>query len=133
MTVESGSIPEDLKYTDEHEWVRMEGGLARVGITEFAQAQLGDVVYVEAPSVGDSVEAGKAFGVVESVKAASDLFCPISGSVSEVNERLMEDPELVNTDPYGEGWIVAIEPADPAEIEALLDAKAYAELLEESE
>lgn len=128
-----GKIPEGLRYTDEHEWVKLEDGKARVGITDFAQDQLGDVVYVETPSVGDSVEAGATFGVIESVKAASDLFCPVTGTVTEVNERLLDEPELVNSDPYGDGWMVVIEPADPSAIDALLDAAAYADVVESAD
>jgi glycine cleavage system H protein len=118
-------IPTDLKYTAEHEWVKQEADGARVGITFFAQEQLGDVVYVELPKVGATVTANKAMGVVESVKAASDVFCPLSGTVVAVNGVLTDQPELVNTDPYGEGWMVVIAPSAPAELEALLDAAAY--------
>jgi glycine cleavage system H protein len=119
--------PEDLRYTQEHEWVRLEGdNLARIGISEFAQDSLGDVVYVELPDVGDSVKAGKPFGVVESVKAASDLYSPVSGIVAEVNARLEDEPEMVNDDPYGEGWMVVVELDDPGEVDALMDAEAYA-------
>lgn len=122
------SIPADLKYTEDHEWLKREGELARVGITSFAQDQLGDVVYVDVPAVGAAVRAGKPFGVVESVKAASDLLSPISGTVAEVNGALLDRPELVNSDPYGEGWMIVVAPADAAEIDGLLDADAYAAL-----
>ncbi len=119
------TIPTDLRYTADHEWLKLEGSRARVGITDFAQDQLGDVVYVDVPPAGRTVRAGKPFGVVESVKAVSDLYSPISGTVTEANARLVDAPELVNQDPYGEGWMVVIEPADPAEIDGLLDAAAY--------
>lgn len=123
------TIPADLRYSKEHEWLALSEGRARVGITAFAQEQLGDVVYVEVPAVGQSVRAGKAFGVVESVKAVSDLYSPISGTIVAVNEALVDAPEAVNSDPYGAGWMVEIEPADLAELDALLDAGAYAALI----
>jgi glycine cleavage system H protein len=126
-------IPEDLKYTREHEWARQKGGKILVGITDFAQDQLGDVVYVELPAVGDEVKRGESFGVVESTKAVSELFAPISGKVVEVNDPLVETPETVNEDPYEEGWMIAIEPSDPAELAALLDAKAYRAFVDEQE
>ena len=118
-------IPTDLKYTAEHEWVKQEADGSRVGITFFAQEQLGDVVYVELPKVGATVTANKAMGVVESVKAASDIYCPLSGTIVAVNGALTDQPELVNTDPYGEGWMVVIALSNPAELGALLDAAAY--------
>jgi glycine cleavage system H protein len=121
-------LPQDLRYTEEHEWARIEDGLARVGITEYAQDQLGDVVYVELPKPGDFVTAQKAFGVVESVKAASDLFSPLTGEIVEVNALLNDQPELVNSDPYGEGWMVVIRIDDESELEGLLDPDRYAEL-----
>ncbi len=124
-------IPTDLKYTKEHEWVRHEVENVRVGVTDYAQEQLGDVVYAELPVAGDSVTALQPFGVVESVKAASDLFSPLSGTVVEANPRLADEPELVNTDPYGEGWMVLVEPADATELDSLLDAVAYGKLLAE--
>ncbi len=123
------SIPSDLKYTEEHEWVKKSEGELRVGITDFAQDQLGDVVYVELPKVGDAVKRMQPFGVVESVKAASDLFSPLSGTVSAVNGRLMDEPELVNDDPYGEGWMLEIAPSDESELELLLDAAGYDEFV----
>ena len=123
------SLPTDLKYTAEHEWVRITDGRAVVGITDYAQAQLGDVVYVELPKVGDSLRAGKAFGVVESVKAVSDLYSPLSAKVLEINQALIDSPETVNSDPYGEGWMVALD-LDVAEgLDALLDAEAYQALI----
>lgn len=123
------SVPNDLRYTEEHEWVKPEGKLARVGITHFAQDQLGDVVYVELPKVGAHLKAAKPFGTVESVKAASDLFSPLTGTVREVNGRLLDEPELVNTDPYGDGWMVVLEPSDAAEMAGLMEAAAYRALV----
>ncbi len=122
-------VPSDLRYTHDHEWMRLEGNRARVGITAYAQEQLGDVVYVELPPVGTKLVAMQPFGVLESVKAASDLFSPVSGTVLEVNSELSAHPELVNQDPYGQGWMIVAELADPAEIEALLDPKGYEALL----
>lgn len=127
------NFPEDLKYTKEHEWARQKGGRVIVGITDFAQDQLGDVVYVELPAVGDDVKKGESFGVVESTKAVSELFAPISGKVVEVNDPLVEAPETVNDDPYEEGWMIAIEPSDPKELAELLDVKAYAAFVAEQE
>jgi glycine cleavage system H protein len=118
-------IPGDLKYTKEHEWVRPEGDTVRVGITFYAQLQLGDVVYVELPKVGTELGADKAMGVVESVKAASDIYAPVAGTVMEVNAALADHPELVNTDPYGEGWMLVIRPSDPDALAGLLDAAGY--------
>jgi len=127
------TIPDDLRYTREHEWARRKGKNLAVGITEYAQDQLGDVVYLELPDVGDAVKKGESFGVVESTKAVSELFAPVSGKIVEVNDPLADAPETVNEDPYEEGWMVVIEPSDPAELEALMDAKAYAAFLEEQE
>jgi glycine cleavage system H protein len=126
-------FPDDLRYTRDHEWCRMKGSRAVVGITEYAEDQLGDIVYVELPAVGDVVKKGEAFGVVESTKAVSELFAPMSGKVVEVNDPLADAPEAINDDPYGEGWMIAIEPADPAELEQLLEPKAYRTLVEEQE
>ena len=122
------NIPPDLKYTKEHEWARVEGDRARVGITHFAQEQLGDVVFVELPKVGTRVTALKTFGVVESVKAVSDLYAPLSGEIVEVNAELPKKPELVNQDPYGQGWMLVIKLSTPAEVGQLLDAAAYEQL-----
>ena len=127
------NFPDDLKYTREHEWARQKGAKVLVGITDFAQDQLGDVVYVELPAVGDEVKKGESFGVVESTKAVSELFAPVSGKVVEVNDPLVEAPEAVNEDPYEEGWMIAIEPADPKELAELLDVKAYAAFVAEQE
>lgn len=120
-----GSYPDDLRYTAEHEWVRRDGGTVRVGVTWYAQDQLGDVVYVDLPASGARVEAGQPFGEVESTKSVSDLFAPISGTITERNEALEERPELVNSDPYGDGWMVTIEPDDAATVDELLSADAY--------
>ena len=119
-------FPTNLKYSKEHEWVRFEGGKAVVGITDFAQSQLGDVVFVELPAVGAAVLAGKRFSVVESVKAVSDIFAPVNGTVVEINETLIDTPEKVNQDPYGEGWIAIIELTGAA-VADLMDSEAYAE------
>lgn len=127
------NFPEDLRYTREHEWARKKGPLVVVGITDFAQDQLGDVVYVELPAVGDAVKKGESFGVVESTKAVSELFSPLSGKVVEVNDPLSDAPETINEDPYEEGWMIAIEPSDPKEIDALMDAQAYRTFVEEQE
>lgn len=118
--------PGDLRYSTEHEWVKQEeGNKARIGITFYAQKELGDVVFVDLPQVGDTVEAGDAFAVVESVKAVSDIFAPVSGKVVEVNEALADNPELINSKPYEDGWIAVIEMENPAELDNLLDAEAY--------
>jgi glycine cleavage system H protein len=123
--------PEDLKYTEEHEWLATtEGGSVRVGITAYAQDQLGDVVFVELPKVGAAVEAGTPLGEVESTKSVSEIFAPVSGTVVAVNDALDSSPELINSDPYGEGWIVEINADDPAALDGLMDAAAYQELTE---
>lgn len=124
-------VPTDLRYTREHEWVRVEDGVATVGITAHAADQLGDIVFVELPAVGAAVAAGKTFGVVESVKAVSDLFAPVSGAVLETNGELGARPELANSDPYGEGWMLRISFSDAGELDALLDATAYEALVAE--
>ena len=124
-------IPADLKYTTEHEWLRAEGDLLRVGITDFAQDALGDVVFVQLPETGTDVVAGESFGEVESTKSVSDLFAPVNGAVTEVNSALDDAPELVNNDPYGEGWMIVIRPASAAAADALLDAEAYRALVED--
>ncbi|MEP7054786.1 MAG: glycine cleavage system protein GcvH [Actinomycetota bacterium] len=117
--------PADLKYTAEHEWAKQEADVVRVGITDFAQEALGDIVYVSLPEVGAELHAGQVFGEVESTKSVSDLYAPVSGTVRARNETLDTQPELLNSDPYGAGWILTIEPADAAEVGALLDAAAY--------
>ncbi|MEX0834560.1 MAG: glycine cleavage system protein GcvH [Nitriliruptor sp.] len=124
----SSDTPSHLRYTDKHEWTRDDGDVVVIGVTHFAQDQLGDVVYVDLPSPGADVAAGQAFGEVESTKSVSDLYAPISGTVVERNEELDERPELVNADPYGDGWMVAIRPGDRDELEGLLDADGYRSL-----
>ncbi len=118
-------FPEDVRYSEEHEWARVDGEEATVGITEFAQDELGDVVYVELPAVGAEIEANSTFGVIESVKAVSDLFAPVSGKVIEVNEALKDQPELVNSDPYDDGWMLVIKMSNPKDYDNLLTAEAY--------
>jgi glycine cleavage system H protein len=118
-------FPEDLRYTKEHEWARTEGSRVRVGITDFAQDALGDVVYVDLPEVGASVDAEQPFGEVESTKSVSDVFSPLSGTIAERNPLIEEHPELVNQQPYGDGWLVVIDPTDVAQLDALMDATAY--------
>lgn len=125
------NFPENLKYTSEHEWVRMEGDVAYVGITDYAQQQLGDIVFVDIPSVGETLAEGEIFGTIEVVKTISDLFLPISGEVIEVNEALEENPELVNSDPYGEGWIIKVKVSNSNELDELHDAKSYCNLINE--
>ena len=124
-------FPEDYKYSKEHEWVLVEGNVATVGITDFAQDQLGDIVFVELPAVGDKVSKEDAFGVVESVKAVSDIYAPVSGKVLEVNDDLPENPEMLNEDAYGDGWIIKIEMSDPEELNDLLSAAEYEEYVAE--
>jgi glycine cleavage system H protein len=127
------ATPEDLKYTAEHEWVRSAGAdsVLRVGITDYAQEALGDIVFVSLPTVGTTVTAGDPMGEVESTKSVSDVFAPVAGTVSARNDALESQPELMNSDPYGEGWVVEIEVDDPAVIDTLLDAEGYQELLED--
>ena len=119
------NVPAELKYTKEHEWIRVEGEEAVVGITDYAQSQLGDIVFVECETVGDALEAGETFGTVEAVKTVSDLYLPVAGGVLEFNEELEGEPELVNKDPYGKGWIVKIKISDETELDGLLNADAY--------
>lgn len=123
------NVPENLRYARSHEWVRLEGEIATIGITDHAQDELTDVVFVELPDVGRSLDAGDPTAVVESVKAASDIYAPLAGEVSEANEAVAEDPSLVNTDPYGEGWIYRIKVADPSRLESLMDAAGYREFI----
>jgi glycine cleavage system H protein len=122
------NVPAELKYTPEHEWAKVEGDRARIGITAFAQEQLGDVVFVELPKVGAKVTAMKTFGVVESVKAVSDLFAPVTGEVVEVNTDLAKTPELVNSDPYGKGWMLVVKMTSPQEVDGLMSAADYEKL-----
>jgi glycine cleavage system H protein len=123
------NYPENLRYTKEHEWIRLEGNIATIGITDFAQSELGDIVYVEIETVGKALQADAVFGTVEAVKTVSDLFLPISGTITEVNPNLAASPELVNTDPYGEGWMVKMTVDNVADVDALLDAPAYNNLV----
>lgn len=123
------NIPDNLRYTKDHEWIRLEGDEAYVGVTDFAQRELGDIVYVEIDTVGESLDQEEVFGTIEAVKTVSDLFMPVSGEILEVNPKLENGPELVNEDPYGEGWMVKIKVSDKAEVENLMDAKAYDETL----
>ena len=123
-------IPDDLRYLESHEWTRVDGDTARVGISDFAQDELGDVVFVELPAEGDAVAAGDAFGVVESIKAVSDLYAPVSGDVVAVNEALFDRPELVNDDPYGEGWMLEVALADGGETDELLTPEEYRDQIE---
>jgi glycine cleavage system H protein len=127
------SVPKDLRFTKTHEWVRIEGDTAVVGITDFAQDQLSDLTYVELPGEGDEVSAQDETAVVESVKAASDIYAPVSGAVVEVNNDLIEHPELINSDPYGKGWLFKLKLDRPEDLEALLDADEYEEMLPEDE
>lgn len=123
------NIPAELKYTKDHEWIKIEDGVAIVGITDFAQGELGDIVYVDVDTLDEEVDRDEVFGTVEAVKTVSDLFMPLSGEVSELNEKLEDDPELVNTDPYGDGWMIKINIKDDSQIEDLLSADAYKELI----
>lgn len=124
-------FPEDLKYSKEHEWVLIEDNVATVGITDYAQDQLGDIVFVELPAIGDKVSKDDAFGVVESVKAVSDIYAPVSGKVLEVNDDLPDNPEMVNEDPYGDGWMIKIEMNDPEDLQDLMTAAEYEEYVAE--
>jgi glycine cleavage system H protein len=123
------NIPSNLKYTKDHEWIKIEGETATVGITDFAQGELGDIVYVDVDTLDDTVEEGAVFGSVEAVKTVSDLFMPLTGEVVEFNEALEDEPELVNSDPYGKGWMIKVAIADSSQIENLLDAEAYQKLI----
>ncbi|MEM7102470.1 MAG: glycine cleavage system protein GcvH [Bacteroidota bacterium] len=123
------NVPEDLKYTQEHEWIKIENGTALVGITDYAQGELGDIVYVEIETEGQEVAKDEVFGSVEAVKTVSDLYMPLSGTVEEINSKLEDDPDLVNSDPYGEGWMVKISLSDPSEVDSLLDAESYKGLI----
>lgn len=123
-------IRKDLKYTREHEWVKLEGEFAKIGITDYAQGELGDIVFVELPETGTKLEQMKPFGVIEAVKAVSDLFAPLSGEVVEMNKRLEIEPNLINKDPYGEGWFIKVKPENPSELDSLLSEEEYKKLLE---
>ena len=124
------NIPEGLKYTEEHEWMRLGEGYVEIGITDFAQDALGEIVFVELPSEGDEVTIGDSFGGVESTKSVSDLYSPVSGEVIEINEMLLTSPETINEDPYGEGWIIKVRPDDLDELDQLMNAEAYSEFVE---
>ncbi len=124
-------FPEDVRYTPEHEWARLENGLVTVGITSYATEQLGDVVFVELPEVGKKLEAKKTFGVVEAVKTVSDLYAPVGGEVAEVNTALADNPGAVNSEPFGEGWMIKIRPSRPEDLKALLNSQDYEKLIEE--
>ncbi len=123
------NLPDDLRYAEDHEWARSESGNIRIGIDDYAQDQLGDIVYVDLPQVGDTFAKGEEFGSVESVKAVSELYLPIGGEVIEINSKLEDSPELVNGSPYDDGWMVVVKPADPADLDALMDKDAYLEML----
>jgi len=123
------NIPADLKYTKDHEWVRIEGDTATVGITDFAQGELGDIVYVEVETLDETLDREEVFGTVEAVKTVSDLFLPLSGTIVELNESLEDKPEIVNSDPYGAGWMIRMKIGDPSEIDSLLSAEDYKELV----
>ncbi|KOY52036.1 glycine cleavage system protein GcvH [Polaribacter dokdonensis] len=123
------NIPATLKYTKDHEWIKIEGNIATVGITDFAQGELGDIVYVDVDTLDDTVEEGEVFGSVEAVKTVSDLFMPLTGEVIEFNDELEDDPELVNSDPYEKGWMIKLEISDESQIQDLLDAEAYKSLI----
>lgn len=126
-------MPENLKYTNSHEWVRVEGALATIGLTEFAQQQLGEVVFIELPAVGRTLRAGEQCAVVESLKAATDVYAPVSGEVVKVNQAVVDNPTLVNKDPYGAGWFYCVRLSQPAELETLLDPQQYAALAVKTE
>lgn len=119
------NFPENLKYTKDHEWIKVDGDIATVGITDFAQRELGDIVFVDINTVGEELEADAVFGTVEAVKTVSDLFLPVTGKVLEVNEALNDNPESINSDPYGNGWMIKIQMSNPADVDQLMDAKAY--------
>ena len=124
------NLPADLKYTKEHEWTKIEGNIATIGVTDFAQSELGDIAWLEMPSVGDETKIGDAFGTIEAVKTVEDLFAPLSGKIIEINSELLESPEFVNDDPYGKGWIVKLELSDESEIAKLLSPDDYSGLIE---
>ena len=128
------NVPTELRYTKTHEWVRLEkNGVATIGITDFAQEQLGDLTYIELPGVGDNVEAQSEVAVIESVKAAADIYAPVAGTITEINKKLEEQPELINSDPFGEGWMFKLRPDDASEVDMLLDADAYEDMIPEVE
>jgi glycine cleavage system H protein len=122
-------IPADLRYTSDHEWIKLAGKIASIGITEFAQGELGDIVFVEIETVGSHLDKGSTFGTIEAVKTVSDLFMPVSGKVLEMNARINDAPDLINKEPYGEGWLIRVEVDDPAQLDQLLDAQAYTAMI----
>ena len=124
------NLPDHLRYSSDHEWLKPDGSRARIGITDYAQDSLGDVVFIQLPAVGDMVAAGETIGEVESTKSVSDVYAPVSGSVVAVNDALVDSPQLLNDDPYGDGWICEIELSDPAQVDGMLDADAYGKLIE---
>ncbi len=123
------NVPENLKYTKDHEWAKIEGDVATIGITDYAQGELGDVVFVELPEVGTQLNAGDTFGTIEAVKAVADLYAPLSGEVVEINPELESTPEKVNQDPYGDGWMIKVKISNPSEVDELMDAEKYKELI----
>ncbi|WP_078544146.1 glycine cleavage system protein GcvH [Litchfieldia alkalitelluris] len=123
------NTPKELRYSEEHEWVKVEGDRIRIGITDFAQSELGDIVFVELPEVGDTIEANEPFGSVESVKTVSELYAPISGKIVEINEELDDSPEFVNESPYEKAWMIVIEPSEPSQVEGLMTAEQYEEMV----
>ncbi|MCK4656667.1 MAG: glycine cleavage system protein GcvH [candidate division Zixibacteria bacterium] len=122
-------VPDDLKYSKEHEWIRVDGDIGVIGISDYAQGELGDVVYVELPEIGKELKSGDPFGTIEAVKAVSELFCPVSGEVTEVNEKLEGDPALINQTPYGDGWMIKLKLANPDELSGLMDAAGYKDMI----
>jgi glycine cleavage system H protein len=129
--IRMSNLPKELKYSEEHEWVKVEGEKVRIGITDFAQSELGDIVFVELPEVGDEIEADEPFGSVESVKTVSELYAPVSGKVVEVNEDLDDSPEFVNESPYEKAWMIVVEPSDSSEVDKLMTAEKYEEMISE--
>jgi len=127
------NLPEDLSYTEDHEWIQTDGDTVKIGISDYAQDQLGDIVFVELPEVGDTLKKGDEFGTVESVKAVSELYIPISGEITGLNKSLEDAPEVVNTDPYNDGWMIEVQPSNPQELDELLDRNAYIEMLKGTE
>ncbi len=123
------NFPSELKYTKDHEWIRIEGNVGTIGITEYAQGELGDIVFIELPAIGKKIESGQSFGTVEAVKAVSDLYAPISGEVKELNKEIQDSPELVNKEPYERGWMIKVTLSHPEEVKNLLDAEAYKKLI----
>ncbi len=129
IIIKTMNIPDNLKYTKEHEWIRMDGDFAIVGITDYAQNELGDIVYVEVETVGETLEKEETYGTIEAVKTVSDLFMPVTGEIIEFNEELEDNPEIINSDPYGKGWIIKIKPYNPSDIMDLLDSAGYKDLI----